>query len=285
MTIKIGDINKLEVRRETDISYTLTDGKDDYFLHFNETNKRLRPGDKVDAFLYYDGKKRLCATLAKPYITTSRFNFVEVVAKCSAGVFVNIGISKDILLSKDFLPNDIRLWPIVGDNVLCILKEKFDQLVARTVNIADIDATPKELEIGSNVAAVVTRMTPNGAALYTKELQSIFVHISLMRKKFRIGEEIIVKIIKKTDNDEYNATCIEQKEIVRLDDASVILNALRTSGGVLQLGNLSSPEDIFARFSMSKGAFKRAVGNLYKQQLIIISDYKIQLTSEELEKI
>ena len=68
MELKIGEINKLEVLKETDISYTLTNGENTVFLHFNQTPNKLKVGDKVDAFLYFDQKKRLCATLEKPLI-------------------------------------------------------------------------------------------------------------------------------------------------------------------------------------------------------------------------
>ena len=79
MAIKIGEINELTVKRETDISYTLTDGYEDFFLHFNQTPNPLQIGEKVKAFLYYDQKKRLCATLEQPFITATKYGLVKVV--------------------------------------------------------------------------------------------------------------------------------------------------------------------------------------------------------------
>ena len=66
-----------------------------------------------------------------PIITATKYDFVEVVNTCDAGVFVNIGVAKDILLSNDYLPTNKLAWPKVGDKVPCILKVKHDQLVAR----------------------------------------------------------------------------------------------------------------------------------------------------------
>ena len=48
-------------------------------------------------------------------------------------------------------------------------------------------------------------------------------------------------------------------------------------GGVIPLGNQSTPEEINKYFKMSKSAFKRAVGALYKERLIKIEDFKITL--------
>ena len=72
------------------------------------------------------------------YILTNLLDFVEVVNTCDAGVFVNIGVAKDILLSNDYLPTNKLAWPKVGDKVPCILKVKHDQLVARIINKEDL---------------------------------------------------------------------------------------------------------------------------------------------------
>ena len=50
--LKIGEINQLKVKRKTDIGYMLTDGTEDVFLHFNETNHHtLQDNQSVSAFL------------------------------------------------------------------------------------------------------------------------------------------------------------------------------------------------------------------------------------------
>ena len=58
--LKIGEIGKFIVKRETDISYTLAPyGNDEttfVFLHFNQSIRRLKIGEIIDAFLYYDNK-------------------------------------------------------------------------------------------------------------------------------------------------------------------------------------------------------------------------------------
>ncbi|HPX19973.1 MAG TPA: S1-like domain-containing RNA-binding protein [Bacilli bacterium] len=278
MAIKIGEINELTVKRETDISYTLTDGYEDFFLHFNQTPNPLQIGEKVKAFLYYDQKKRLCATLEQPFITATKYGLVKVVnIHGDAGVFVDIGISKDILLSKDFLPASKKLWPIVGDEIYCILKLKSDQLVARLLNKNDVDEIKSPLAIGSEVEGIVSHISDIGIGLFASSLAYIFVHKSLMRKTYRIGEKLTVKIININKHNDYNGSLIEQKELARIGDSKIILHALQVRGGVVPVGDASTPEEIFQAFKMSKGAFKRAVGLLYKEGLIIIEDQRIIL--------
>lgn len=277
MAYTVGEINQLIVKRETDISYTLTDGESEIFLHFNQALNRLNINDKVDAFLYYDQKKRLCATLEKPLITSTKYGKVKVVNITDAGVFVDINIAKDILLSKDYLPNYQKLWPTINDEVFCILKVKNEQIVARLIDKMDISENPIALAINQKVFATVMKITDDGIGLYSDDYNYIFIHKSLMRQNYRIGEVIEVMIIHQNKNNEYNGSTILAKEKMRLDDSEAILRLLKVNGGVIQLGNLSSPSDIEKELFMSKSAFKRAIGHLYKQRLIMIDDYRITL--------
>lgn len=280
--LKIGEVGSFIVKRETDISYTLSPDDEELttyvFLHFNQATRRLTIGEKIKAFLYYDGKKRLCATMEPPLITTSQFGFVEVVNSCDAGVFVHIGIAKDILLSTDYLPTNRLAWPKIGEYIPCILKEKKNQLIAKFISKEDLLHTKIEkLNLNDEVEATVCRLTSTGLGLYTKTYQYIYVHKSMTRKKYHLGEVVKVKIIHFNEHGDANGTMIEQKELSRLSDASLILNELETLGGVIPLGNASTPEEINRYFNMSKSAFKRAVGALYKERKISIQDNKIEL--------
>lgn len=277
--LEIGKISQFIVKRETDISYTLSPLDPDLtnyvFLHFNQATRRLNPGELINCFLYYDQKKRLCATMEKPIITTEVFGFVKVVNTNKAGVFVDIGISKDILLSSDFLPKQEKLWPIVGDSLPCILKVKNNSLVAKPISKNQHET--KKLSLNETYSATVVSISDEGIVTCTKSLNTIFIHKSLIRKSYRIGEVINVKIININKSNEYNGTTIERKELSRLSDSEIILNYLKTMGGSIPLGNASTPEQISKYFKMSKSAFKRAVGALYKNRMIKIDDYKITL--------
>lgn len=56
----------------------------------------------------------------------------------------------------------------------------------------------------------------------------------------------------------------------------VVLSHLDENAGVLKLGDKSNPEDIYRELHMSKKTFKKAIGALYKQKLIAITDYEIR---------
>ena len=58
-----------------------------------------------------------------------------------------------------------------------------------------------------------------------------------------------------------------------------ILKAVTENGGFLPLNDKSPPEVISEVLRMSKKTFKRTVGGLYKEGLIILSDAGITLRS------
>lgn len=77
----LGKIKEFKVVKETKLGYMLVEGKNEYFLHHNESNYQiLQPGDSVKAFIYADKKGRLAATLYLPTMTVDKIGFGTVVA-------------------------------------------------------------------------------------------------------------------------------------------------------------------------------------------------------------
>ena len=58
------------------------------------------------------------------------------------------------------------------------------------------------------------------------------------------------------------------------------MSRLAKQGGFLPVGDKSSPESISQLFAMSKGAFKKAIGALYKQGKIDIEEEGIRLRNQ-----
>ena len=106
----LGKIDLYQVNRETKLGYVLEKDGEEFFLHHNECNgRKLIANDRVKAFLYLDKKNRLAATLFPPKIEVGKIALLQVVSvNPELGVFISIGISKDILLSCDDLPKDLK---------------------------------------------------------------------------------------------------------------------------------------------------------------------------------
>jgi hypothetical protein len=284
MSIKIGETNQMVVVRKTDIGYMLDDEPELVFLHNNDTNHQiLNPGDVVFAFIYFDNKGRVAATLKKPLIEMNRPAFLEVTAiNPSLGVFLEMGINKELLLSKDDLPLDMSSWPQKGDMLYVSLRLK-GRLVAKRCDLNEITLKPTEpLTLKQTVSAYVHRIGKQGVNLITKAGHVIFVHESLVKEPIRYGQLVDVKITYISEKG-YSGSLGEQKEVQMHEDARNILSYI-VRNGAMDLTSDSSSEAIYETFKLSKKAFKRALGSLYKQRRIDFKDNQTVLVIKKGEK-
>lgn len=285
MYIQMGDYTNLEVLRETELSYILGDETQEIFLHKKQTTRELEVGEKVEVFLYYDNQKRVTATMNKPIIDLKHPGFVEVVDQnYHLGVFLQIGLIKDLLLSRDDLPHTKKEWPQKGDKLFVRMRSSRNQLTAKMIPRFEVPKylKPTEpLEVGKKYLAYNVYKTEEGFSFYTEEGHNIYVYFKHVRKTYRIGEQAEIKITIDKGDFKYNGIIIEQKEIMIDKDAEYLLMYMKSNRGEMPYGDKSDALEITERFHMSKGAFKRALGTLYKNKLVTLEPTQTTLLKEE----
>jgi len=287
--MRLGETLKLKVDRISDLGYMLKDPEiisdEEVLLHFNQSDKEYKENDLVEVYLYIDGKKRITATTEKPFITTERPGWVKVVGKVTdLGIFINNNTPKDVLISKDYLPYDLNARPEMDMEIYCILKKRRDYITAKPLNkfdLADLHIVKPIYEEGDKVNGRVMRITTAGVGVFTSDLASIFVHKNFMRKNYKLGELVEVTIIKVKSN-EYNGSLIEHKENMISKDSQLIIDYLKNNNGHMELTSKSSSEEIGKFFNLSRKAFKRALGSLYKDRTVQIVE-NVTILSETAE--
>lgn len=277
--IKLGEYNQLTVKRKSDLGYMLTDGINEVLLHYKESSREYNVNDTVNVFIYSDKGKRPTATETEPLCTLEKSGVCKVVEVFSGmGVFVNINTPKDVLISKDYLPYNESLWPLVGERMLISLKIKHDILVGKPLNRFDIIALKKNVNYADyeEVEGFVVRVSEKGIGIATNDLMYVFVPNSQLRGDYRVGQEVKVTITKAI-NGEYYGSLISHKENMIDGDRKIILNYLNNHHGVMKLTAKSSSEEVEALLKLSRKAFKRAYGGLYKDHLIEFDENKTYL--------
>ncbi|WP_297991079.1 S1 RNA-binding domain-containing protein, partial [uncultured Anoxybacillus sp.] len=207
----------------------------------------------------------------------SSYGWVEVVDVVpQLGVFVHIGIEKDILLSIDDLPSLPTLWPEKGDELYCSLQvDKRGRLLAK---LAD-EETMKQISVpapasafNTNVRGRIYRLIKAGSFLITEVGYIGFIHESQRRREPRLGELVEGRVIAVKEDGTINVSLLPRKQESLQTDAETIYNYLESRGGAMPYSDKSDPEDIQARFHMSKAAFKRALGRLMKEEKVYQQD-------------
>ncbi len=279
--IEVGASQKFKVLRKSDLGYMLGLDEKEVLLHFRQANKELEIDDVVEAFIYYDSNSRLAATLDIPYMTLDKEAFVEVVEISKIGVYVNNNLPKDMLLSKDYLSEDKNQWPQVGDKVLCKLKVKQDKLNAKLLNKTEIlELFPMtEYNVKEVVECTIVRATPKAYNALTKDNTYVFIPIKQTREVYRLGQNVNVTIISRHDNEFVGSLNPYKEELIDTDTIA-ILNFLEENDK-LPLTAKSQSEEIQKYFTMSRKAFKRALGSLYKEKKVYFDEINTYLNDEE----
>ncbi|MCJ7841690.1 S1-like domain-containing RNA-binding protein [Lederbergia sp. NSJ-179] len=267
----------LEVVREAPFGYFLSDGENDVLLHHLEANKSIELNQKIEVFLYQDHQGRLSASQTIPSVQVGKYDWVEVVGvKKGLGVFIDIGLKKDILVSLDDLPDSMELWPKEGDKLFCTLvrnnKNRLFGLPA-TDEVMRKQAKPADKSyLNRSVDGTVFRVLLVGSSIVTDEGIIGFIHESERTEEPHLGEKITGRVIAVKEDGTINLSLLPRIH-ERLDqDALLIYDYLMGRGGTMPYSDKSQPEDIKKRFNMSKGSFKRALGKLLKEGKVYQED-------------
>lgn len=282
--IRIGEKNSFIVVRKSDLGYMLSNKDELLLLHFNQTNgQELEIDSMIECFVQYDSKGRISATLEEPTVTMSMPGWAKVVeVNARLGIFVSIGTFKDILISKDSLPMNAKLWPEVGEMLYIKLthnKGRLNALLMTKNEIVELNPNVPNITVGSKLNAVVVRTTPNAVNAITLEDKTyIYISNKQFRGTYRLGQEVEVMIIGRHD-DELVGSLNKVKEELVVDDEKIILDYLKQNDG-MPYNAKTTAEEIEEVFHMSRKAFKRALGDLYKKREIYFEGENTYLTKK-----
>ncbi|MCA1058595.1 hypothetical protein LCL96_06590 [Rossellomorea aquimaris] len=272
-SLKPGTVVDLFVDHEVPYGFFLTNDEDRVLLHHSEITEEIQEGDTVKVFLYHDKDVRLTATMRIPKIQVGAYGWAEVVDKREdLGVFVNIGLPKDILVSSDDLPKFLELWPNPGDQLFLTLnRDKQDRLYGRlaTENIIEqVSRRASNEMMNAKVQGRVYRLLRVGTFFLSEQGYRCFVHMNERKAEPRLGELVEGRVIDVKDDGNVNVSFLPLKQDKMQDDAEVILEYLEQRNGAIPFWDKSQPDEIKDRFNMSKASFKRALGKLMKENRV-----------------
>ncbi|MBO0961237.1 hypothetical protein J1P26_16155 [Neobacillus sp. MM2021_6] len=266
----IGQATTLTVARKAEFGYFLSDGNEDVLLHSNQAHQELAEGDEVEVFLFVDSQGRISASMTIPEVSVGQYAWVKVTdTNPKIGVFLNIGLPKDILLGADDLPAHQSVWPNIGDMVYVTLRVNRNHLIyakqASDQVIQSISVKATEKDFNKNIQGHIYRTAKVGSWVYTIEGFKGFIHESQRGTEPRLGEKVEGRIIDVKEDGTINVSLLARKEESQDLDAARIYEYLMSRNGAMPFSDKSTPEDIQERFDLSKGAFKRALGKLMKE--------------------
>ncbi len=139
-----------------------------------------------------------------------------------------------------------------------------------------------DLEVGEKVSLIIGAETDLGfTVLIEEEFEGLLYRNEIfqeLRERQRIAG--FIKNIREDGKIDVSLQPQGFRNVIELDTEKVV-EAIYDYDGFLPLTDKSSPEKIKEILSMSKKAFKRAVGSLYKEKTIAIKEDGLELLTKK----
>ena len=274
--MELGKYNTLKIARETSIGLYLEDQEgNDVLLPKKWAPNESAIGDEIEVFIYKDAEERPIATTIKPLITLHQFAYLRAKHVSTVGAFMDWGLEKDLFVP--FIEQDKRM--VEGNKYLVYLykDEMTDRLTASSKIHAYVEKDDIKLSPGQEVDIIVAKRTDLGYNVIINHTYLGLLYENEVFKRLRIGEthKAYVKQIRSDNKIDLSLEKVGYDKVE--PNVHTVLTLLRKNNGFLNLHDKSDPDEISKRLGMSKKTFKKAVGSLYKQQIIRIAEDGIHL--------
>ncbi|MBN2775235.1 MAG: GntR family transcriptional regulator [Prolixibacteraceae bacterium] len=277
---EVGKINKLKIIRSVDFGVYL-DGEElgEILLPQKYVPEGFFGGDEIEVIVYFDSEDRIIATTEKPLAEVGQFAFLECVAITKVGAFLNWGLQKDLLVP--FREQRHKLEEGKSYVVYVYLDHTTNRIVASAKVDKFLDNLPVEFEEGEEVDLLIYGISEIGYKAIVDEVSSGILYKNEVFKPVKVGEQLKGYIKKVREDDKIDLT-LYKPGYQKLDEFSEqIVEYLKANDGIMDITDKSSPDEIYSTFGISKKNFKKAIGGLYKQRIIIIDNESIRLVGEQ----
>jgi uncharacterized protein len=275
--IKIGEYNELVAYQHVDAGMFLVSKDAD--ISSEELEKVLLPnayvsaqlslGDSIQVFIYLDSEDRIIATNLKPKITLGDFAYLPVKEVNSVGAFLDMGLAKDLLVP--YRQQAVEMQEGKSYLVHMYLDQTTKRLIASSKVNSFLNNDQIKLMEGEEVDLIVVNQTDLGYNVIVNKQHKGLVFKNAVFQKMNTGDQLkgFIKTIRKDDKLD---VILQQEGVSTIEpNAQVILDYLKANQGKVNLTDKSDPEAIYEVLRMSKKAFKRALGALYKKRLVTLS--------------
>ncbi len=280
--LQIGRTCQLKVNRQVEFGFYLDGGE-----QYGEVllpNGEIRPdidvhiGEPLEVFLYLDTQERIVATTHMPLAQVGDFAYLEVAWVNNFGAFLHWGPQKDL-----FVPfREQKMKMMKGHSY--IVHVHLDPETYRIMASAKVEHFLSQdfppYRTGDQVELLIWQKTNLGLKAIVDGRYGGLLYDTQMFRSLRTGDRVkgYISQVRPDGKLDLSLQCPGQRGVE--DFSAQLLRHLQMNGGQTPLGDKSPAEEVYALFGVSKKVFKKAVGDLYRQRLIEISDTGIRLTPQ-----
>jgi predicted RNA-binding protein (virulence factor B family) len=232
-------------------------------------------GDEIDIFLYLDSQGLPIATTQTPKAKVGQFAYLEAIDNSDFGTFLDWGLDKDLLV-----PFGEQHRPMVTGNFYLVYVHisKADGRIIASSKIDKFldDERPHHFRAGQAVELIIANSTELGFKAIVDHCHWGVLYKNEVKERLSFGQSRS-GFIKYVRPDGKLDLTLQGGQETRDQNANVILSYLRENDNYAPIHDKSDPELIRQLLGMSKAAFKKSLGALYKRRLIALEDGGIRL--------
>lgn len=277
--MKVGEYNELEVVKELDFGIYFREGDVEILMPTKWVPQGTKIGDTLNVFVFRDSDDRLIATTVKPMATSDTFAFLEAKQVNEIGAFMDWGMDKDLLVP--FREQAQRMDAGKSYVVFVYLDEETDRLVGSTKLSRFIIREDIDVQEGDIVDLLIYSETDLGFNAIVNDLYTGLIYKNEIFEAIRVGDKM-QGFVKRVREDEKIDLSLQKSGYELVDDVKWrILKIIKEEKGFLALNDNSTPEEIKAKLQISKKAFKKAIGALYRERLVKLTDKGVELIDKK----
>jgi hypothetical protein len=263
-------------KRATFGLYLADDSGEEVLLPNKYCAEEMKPGDSTRVFVYKDSEGRKVATTLTPKIFIHEFALLKVTAVTGVGAFLDWGLEKELMVPfrEQKQKMEEGRWYIVYLD----LDKKSDRLYASNRVERFLQNDQISIKEGEEVALVVLQKTDLGYSVIVNHKHKGLIFDNEIFQEVRVGDRL-KGYVKKIRDDQKIDISIQAIGFRNVNDSNseLIYLTLIENNGFLAITDKSSPDDIYTQFGISKKAFKKSLGALYKQKRVDIQPDGIKL--------
>ncbi len=256
------------------LAETMKDAENKVLLPKKQVPADMEVGDPIDVFLYKDSNDRPIATVKEPKLTLGQTARLRVVSVGKVGAFLDWGLEKDLFLPYREQTAQVK----AGDEVIAALYLDKSERLCATMKVYPYLQKESPYQKDDVVTGMVYEISHNfGAFVAVDDKYSALIPKKELYGELHVLQQISARVTGVKEDGKLDLGIRQKAHLQMSEDADKVLSLLREKKGFLPLHDKSSPEQIRETIGMSKNEFKRAVGHLYKEHLIMLESDGIRL--------
>jgi uncharacterized protein len=274
--IHIGDYNTLTVVRKVDFGYYLDGGElGEILLPQRYAPKNIEINSTIDVFIYCDSEDRPIATTQKPYAKVGEFAYLRCVSVEPIGAFLDWGLKKELMVPF----REQKISMIEGKMyIVAVFLDKLTNRVAASSKVEKFLSNKNiGLTVGDEVEILVYKQVDIGYYAVINNTYNGLLYKNEIFQPISKGMKFNAYIKKIRSNNDIDLSLIQPGKDITGYLADRIYAELVKNDGYLPLNDKSPVNEIHDMFHESKKNFKKAIGALYKERLIIIEPKGIRI--------